>query len=76
MLKNDGNIKSIAEFYEQTGISKTLFSNVKNQDRRDRGFHFTVEQIGKIATLYDIDVNWIFAISDDFYLNKKKTLQH
>lgn len=63
MLKSKGKIEYIKEFYEQTGIPKDWFSNVKNQEKRNRSYHFTAEQIEKIVKLYNIDANFIFGIT-------------
>lgn len=72
LLKNTGKIRFIKEFFEQTGIQKSLFSNVKNQDKRDRAFHFTPKQIEIIIREYNINANWIFATSNEVFESSTK----
>lgn len=70
ILKKNGVISLIRDFHEQTGISKALFSNVKNQHKYDRSYHFTPQQIETVCLLYGIDFNWIFGASHEVFKNK------
>lgn len=67
-----GVIDSPGQFYEETGIAKALFSNVKNQSKYNRAFHFTPAQIEKVCLKYGINFNWVFCISDDVFNTKYK----
>ncbi|OCK53206.1 hypothetical protein BA768_01225 [Chryseobacterium sp. CBo1] len=71
ILKDQGVIPHIQDFHEHTGITKQLFSSVKNQQKRGRGFHFTAAHIETISKVYGIDINWIFALSDNLFRNGK-----
>ena len=73
ILISKGIIETTGQFYEETGIQKALFSNVKNQHKYDRSFHFTPEQIEKVCLLYGIDFNWVFGASEDVFINTKLT---
>ena len=72
ILITNGIIETSGQFYEETGIQKALFSNVKNQAKYKRAFHFTPEQIEKVCLLYGINFNWIFATSNEVFSNKPK----
>jgi len=76
ILINDGKISGTAQFFEETGITKKRFSQVENQDKYDRAYHFTPEQIECIANKYDINYNWIFASSNEVYNKKIKINQN
>jgi hypothetical protein len=67
-----GIIDSPGQFYEETGIQKALFSNVKNQAKYNRSFHFTPEQIEKVCLMYGINFNWVFSTSDEVFNTKDK----
>ena len=71
ILKKDGKISSSLQFHEETGVSKSYFSNVKNQEKYGRSYHFTPAQIEKICLIYGIDFNWVFANSEDVYSKNK-----
>ena len=73
ILKADGKITGPGQFYEDTGISKQHFSNIKNQESTGKVYHFTPAQIENIATIYGINYNWIFATSDQIYNIQKVT---
>ncbi|PIF44340.1 hypothetical protein CLU96_1284 [Chryseobacterium sp. 52] len=75
ILKDEGRINLIKEFYEDTGIPKAWFSNVKNQEKRGRAFHFTAGQIQVILKVYNIDANWIFGIGTNVYRSGNKRLE-
>lgn len=75
ILKNEGRIAYIKDFYENTGIPKSWFSNVKNQEKRGRAFHFTAEQIQIILRIYNIDANWIFGIGTNVYRSSKRQVE-
>jgi len=66
----DKKISGMAQFYEETGITRSLFSKVKNQDKYTQAYHFSPIQIETICIKYDINSNWIFAFSTDLYLEK------
>ena len=73
ILINENIIDGVAQFYEETGITKSFFSQVKNQEKYGRSYHFTPEHIEKVALLYGINFNWIFATSNDVFNKKHKT---
>lgn len=66
-MKSNGDISRSAQFYEETGITRSFFSQVKNQEKYGRSYHFTPEHIKKIATIYGINTNWIFDLSKELY---------
>lgn len=72
ILIEKGIIDGVAQFYEETGITKSFFSQVKNQEKYGRAYHFTPEHIEKIALLYGINFNWIFDTSNEVFANKSK----
>ncbi|WP_086985085.1 hypothetical protein [Elizabethkingia miricola] len=71
ILKSKGIVPLITDFYNQTGLAKALFSNVKNQHKMERGYHFTPEQIERVGNIYGINFNWFFGTSDEIFGNKK-----
>ena len=72
ILLAKGIIETAGQFNEETGIPKALVSNVKNQAKYKRAFHFTPEQIEKVCLLYGINFNWVFGTSDEVFNNKSK----
>lgn len=74
ILKAAGIISGPGQFYDETGITKTHFSNVKNQEKYGRAYHFTPEQIESVANTYGINYNFIFATSNEVYnkIDKQK----
>ena len=72
ILLEKGIIDGPAQFYEETGISKSFFSQVKNQEKYGRAYHFTPEHIEKVALIYGINFNWIFATSEEVFNKKSK----
>lgn len=71
ILIANGIIENTNQFFEEMEISKFHFSNVKNQEKRNRAFHFTPEQIERICVSYGINFNWVFGISEMVF-NKQK----
>lgn len=72
ILIANGIIETSGQFNEETGIPKALVSNVKNQAKYKRSFHFTPEQIERVCLLYGINFNWVFGTSDEVFNNKSK----
>lgn len=70
ILITHGIITTSGQFNEETGIPKALVSNVRNQAKYKRAFHFTPEQIEKVCLLYGINFNWVFGTSDEVFNNK------
>lgn len=75
LLILNGIISGTAQFFEETGISKSYFSQVKNQAKYNRPKHITPEQIEKICLLYGIDFNWVFGISENVFKKQTKSKQ-
>ena len=73
LLIANGIIDGTAQFFEETEISKSYFSKVKNQANYGRAYHFTPAQIEKICLLYGINFNWVFATSEDIFSTAKQT---
>lgn len=73
ILIRDGKISGPAQFYEETRITSKRFSQVQNQHKYDRAYHFTPEQIETVANKYNINYNFIFAISEQVYNIQKVT---
>lgn len=71
ILLAKGIIQTSAQFNEETGISKALVSNVKNQDKYTRSYHFTPEQIERVCLLYGINFNWVFGVSEEIFSKQK-----
>lgn len=67
ILKKLGRISSISQFHQETGVSKQIFSMVKNQDKISQGRHFTPKQIEVIIKLYSVNGNWIFGVSEEVF---------
>lgn len=74
ILIEKGLVVNTADFFDRVGISKSAFSRVKNQEKYDRAYHFTSEQIERIGLIFNIDFNWIFGNSDEVFhpSNKQK----
>lgn len=72
VLISKGIISGTAEFFEETGILKSYFSQVKNQEKYDRPKHFTPAQIEKTCLLYSVNFNWVFGVSKDIFVKKDK----
>lgn len=66
-------IDSTSQFFYETGITKSNFSKVKNQEKYGRAYHFTPAQIERVCLLYGINFNWIFATSDEVFNKIKQT---
>ncbi len=76
MLKSIGLIDNIGQFYEETGISKARFSNIKNHEKHNRPYHFTPQQIERVCLIYGIDFNWVFGVSEEVFNRKIKIEKH
>lgn len=72
ILRSNGIIKTAGQFNKETGIPKALVSNVKNQAKYERAYHFTPEQIERVCLLYGINFNWVFGTSDEVFTRKNK----
>lgn len=72
-LKDSGVIRFDTEFYNPIGMSKQMFTNIKNQNKypERQSWHFTPEHIEKICLVFNINANFIFGLSDVMY-NKQK----
>lgn len=71
ILLAKGIIESLGQFNEETGIPKALVSNVRNQSKYKRAFHFTPEQIERVCLLYGINFNWVFGTSEEIFSKQK-----
>lgn len=72
ILIEKGIIDGVAQFYEETGITKSFFSQVKNQEKYGRAYHFTPAQIERICLRYGINFNFVFATSDEVFNNNSQ----
>lgn len=70
ILIADGKVSGSAQFFEESGIKKTLFSKVKNQAKYTQAYHFSPAQIEAVCKTYNINFNFIFATSTEVYNNK------
>ncbi|MCQ4139186.1 hypothetical protein [Chryseobacterium sp. EO14] len=72
-LKSVGKIRFDTEFYTPIGMTKFVFSQIKNQDKDSerQTRHFTAEHIRLICEIFKVDANYIFGFSDKPYNSRK-----
>lgn len=73
-LKSLGEIRFDKDFYTPIGMTKPVFSNIKNQNKHPEGrqaWHFTAEHIRLICLHFNIDANYIFGLSDKIRKKQK-----
>ncbi|SIS72964.1 MULTISPECIES: hypothetical protein [Chryseobacterium] len=74
ILKNLNEIRFDRDFYTPIGMTKFVFSNIKNQDKYpDRqSWHFTAEHIRLICEVFNADSNFFFGLADQPFRKLKK----
>ena len=68
-LKSFNKIKYDIDFCNAIGLRKQNLTNIKNGIN-----HFTPEHIEKVITLFKVNANWIFGISNKVFIDNKKGL--
>lgn len=59
-------INYIKDFCEEVGMATQTITKIKNEQA-----HFTIPQIEKICTVYNVDVSWIFGFEEKIFRQKK-----
>ena len=73
ILKESGVVKFYVEIYEILGVDKSWVHRIKNQEKHDQSYHFTVEHIRIFCDYFNINSNYIFGLESDFYRKNRVT---
>jgi hypothetical protein len=65
-LQKSGKIKFERDFLRSVNIVHQKFVKIKTGN-----FSFTIEDIRIIAEKYNLNVNWIFGLSEEMFRNKE-----
>lgn len=68
LLKFEGKIKTMDDFYKSVEISRASLSKIRN----GYGNHFTVSHIENICKTFKVNANWIFGLEEEIFINKKR----
>ncbi|WDF45291.1 hypothetical protein PQ459_10320 [Chryseobacterium sp. KACC 21268] len=56
------------QFAESIGLNPKNISKIRNSEKNpDRNYHFTLEQIQKVGEIYNVDMNFVFGLSENMY---------
>lgn len=64
-LKNSGKVRFKEEVFENTGITRQYFTNIKRGDQDKK--RFTTTQIQLLCKHYNVNANWIFGVEKEMY---------
>lgn len=73
-LKESGEIKFKKDCYALLGIDGAKVHKMQFPERytNKQSHHFTAEQIRILCTTYGLDINFIFGLTSEIHLNKRK----
>ena len=66
-------MKFYVEIYEILKVDKSWVHRIKNQEKHDQSYHFTVEHIRIFCDYFNINSNYIFGLESDFYRKNRVT---